>query len=224
MVAHHALSRTTASSRRAVPPPAHVAVRLVACFAVALVLVVTAPLTAASFGAMPLTAMPLDVDDALAPDEPFDPVAARCDSAAPAFELWQHPVDAPVIDGFRPPSNPYGPGNRGLEYDTAPGDLVSAVTSGVVTFAGPVGGRVFIVARDASGLRVTYSYLERSDVEVGDTVSRGDPIATADTGMHLTVRDGDSYIDPLPLMADYRCFTVRLVPLPADASRLRVIG
>lgn len=174
---------------------------------------------------------------------PFEPLVARCGSSnsdsdsdtssgsdtnsetpEPQFELWQHPVDAPVIDGFRPPANPYGPGNRGLEYGTESGDPVSAAAPGVVAFAGQVGGRLFISIVHPSGLRATYSYLERIDVAVGDAVALGDPIAIADAGMHLTVRDDGIYIDPLPLMADYRCFTVRLVPLPDPSSPLTTIS
>ena len=37
------------------------------------------------------------------------------------------PVDAPVVDPFRPPAGPYGAGNRGLEYGTRPGTEVRAV-------------------------------------------------------------------------------------------------
>lgn len=156
-------------------------------------------------------------------ERPADPTVSnrpigRADPADPASvrltEWWQHPVEAAIVDGFRPPSNPYGPGNRGLEYATTPGEPVSATADGTVTFAGQVGGRLFIVARHRSGLRVTYSYLAQIDVSVDDPVVRGQPIATADAGMHLTVRDGAHYIDPLPLMADFRCFIVRLVPEP----------
>ena len=36
------------------------------------------------------------------------------------------PVSAPVIDPFRLPFGPYGPGNRGLEYATRPGQPAAA--------------------------------------------------------------------------------------------------
>ena len=40
------------------------------------------------------------------------------------------PVDAPVLDPFRLPAGPYGPGNRGIEYDTEPGEIVLAAAGG----------------------------------------------------------------------------------------------
>src|SRR5258708_10037298 len=35
--------------------------------------------------------------------------------------VYTPPVDAPIGDPFRPPSTPYGPGNRGIEYATPAG-------------------------------------------------------------------------------------------------------
>ena len=37
---------------------------------------------------------------------------------APAPPLYTPPVDAPVVDPFRPPAGPYGSGNRGLDATT----------------------------------------------------------------------------------------------------------
>src|SRR5699024_4022539 len=50
---------------------------------------------------------------------------------------YSPPVDAPVIDPFRPPSRPFGPGNRGLTYGVAPLTPVRAAGDGEVVFAGP---------------------------------------------------------------------------------------
>jgi murein DD-endopeptidase MepM/ murein hydrolase activator NlpD len=155
--------------------------------------------------------------------ERFDPRHARCGTAGdgaesqPLGEPWPHPVQAPIVDWFRPPSNPYGPGNRGLEYGTASGDQVVAITGGTVAFAGPVGGTRFLAVIEPGGLRITYGYLETTAVEPGDELSSGQPVATAGPGLHLTVRDRGRYIDPLPLLVGYRCFVVRLVALPAES-------
>ena len=35
---------------------------------------------------------------------------------AVALVVLTPPVDAPVLDPFRAPAGPYGPGNRGIEY------------------------------------------------------------------------------------------------------------
>lgn len=179
------------------------------------VLVTTLAIASASPAAAELIAGPDSPQDAKVtgdPSGPFDPRAARCGPLS--LELWEHPVGAEIVDGFRPPSNPYGPGNRGLEYGTESGDVVTAASPGTVAFAGQVGGRLFVVVLHPSGLRTTYSYLDRIDIAVGAIVETGQPLALAGPGMHLTVRDAGTYIDPLPFMADYRCFIVRLVPLP----------
>ena len=136
--------------------------------------------------------------------------------ATPLSGPWRHPVDAPVVDFFRPPSGPYGPGNRGLEYGTSRGDAVVAVAAGEVTFAGRVGRSRFVVLTHGAGLRSTAAFLLRIDVEVGHLVPAGAPIGTADEGFHLTARRGDAYVDPLPLIGG-GCFVVRLVPVPGSA-------
>lgn len=126
---------------------------------------------------------------------------------------WRAPVSADIVDYFRPPENPYGPGNRGLEFNTSPGDPVTAVAGGKVVFAGPVGGSRFVVVAHGPQLKSTYGYLEQVQVRAGQTVQRAQPLATAETGFHLTARRSDRYIDPLPLL-EPDCFVVRLVPVP----------
>lgn len=176
-------------------------------FAVGLVLVGVAASSPA-----PTTAGPQQVNPG--PDPAG--VAAACGA------LWRHPVSAPIVDGFRPPDNRYGPGNRGLEYGTAPGDPVAAVGDGTVRFAGSVGGNRFVVVQHGPDLKATYAYLNEIVVSVGRVVRAGDPVATAAAGFHLTARRtrspagsgrSETYIDPLPLLTG-RCFTVKLVPLP----------
>jgi murein DD-endopeptidase MepM/ murein hydrolase activator NlpD len=141
------------------------------------------------------------------------PVLAPSSPSCP----WVSPVDAPVVDPFRPPAGPYGPGNRGLEYGAEPGAVVTAVADGQVTFAGQVGGRRFVVITHQSGLRSTYGPLDRVDVVRGQVVARGQPIATASSGLHLTARRGDRYLDPQPLL-DGVCGTPRLVPTDTAAQ------
>src|SRR5690606_16673870 len=50
------------------------------------------------------------------------PVAVGAAGAAgPTGVDYDPPVDAPITDPFRPPPQPWLPGNRGIEYATAPG-------------------------------------------------------------------------------------------------------
>ena len=69
-------------------------------------------------------------------------VVAAVPAAAAGDErlVFRSPVDAPVSDPFRPPDGTYGAGNRGIEYDTRPGEVVRAAATGTVSFAGAVTG------------------------------------------------------------------------------------
>lgn len=122
------------------------------------------------------------------------------------------PVDAPVIDLFRPPAGPYGSGNRGWEFATLGGESVRAVGAGVVAFAGPVAGRGVVSIEHPDGLRSSVTGMARIDVGAGDPVAAGDPIGTARAGLHLGFRRGGQYVDPAVV---YRIEVhARLVPVP----------
>src|SRR5438309_10248638 len=69
------------------------------------------------------------------------------------------PVDAPVVDGFRPPPQPWAPGNRGLDYATTPGAEVHAAADGEVVFAGAVADGLHVVVLHPDGIRTSYSFL-----------------------------------------------------------------
>lgn len=124
------------------------------------------------------------------------PCAEPVPGAVPAFVP---PVDAPVVDSFRPPEHPYGPGNRGWEYDTEPGAEVTAAGAGIVSFAGQVGGPLHVTVAHGGGLRTTYSFLQSVDVVAGSTVTAGTRVGTAGDSLHFGARLGDRYIDPAML-------------------------
>lgn len=121
------------------------------------------------------------------------------------------PVDAAVVDPFRPPDRPYGPGNRGLEYGTAPGTAVAATAAGTVTFAGTVAGSRHVTVLHADGVRTSYSFLARVEVVVGQRVTQGQVLGTTAGRLHLGARYGDAYFDPASLFIDAPV-RVRLVP------------
>jgi septal ring factor EnvC (AmiA/AmiB activator) len=123
------------------------------------------------------------------------------------------PVDAPVVDPFRPPTGPYGPGNRGWELDTTPGQIVVAVGAGTVTFAGPVAGRGVVVVAHPDGLRSSLTGLAGVDTVRGRSVARGQPVGTAGETLHLGFRLGEEYLDPALLVGAAPTHAV-LVPVP----------
>jgi septal ring factor EnvC (AmiA/AmiB activator) len=117
--------------------------------------------------------------------------------------LYQPPVDAPVTDEFRRPATPYGPGNRGLEYDTAPGEVIGAAAPGTVSFAGQVGGRLYVTVQHDDGIRTSYGPLGRiaPGVHRGATIAAGDPVGTAGELVLWSARLGTTYLDPAVLLA-----------------------
>ncbi|MET1048749.1 MAG: peptidoglycan DD-metalloendopeptidase family protein [Acidimicrobiales bacterium] len=129
-------------------------------------------------------------------------------AAEPA--IYRPPVDAPVVDGFRLPNGPFGAGNRGLEYDTVPGQVVRAIGDGLVVFAGPVAGIRYVTVLHPDGLRSSYGYLADLLVAAGERIVIGQVVGTAGERLHLGVRSGGTYLDPAAL---FTTTGVHLVPL-----------
>lgn len=133
-----------------------------------------------------------------------------------AAPCWRPPVAAAVADPFRQPDCPWCPGNRGIEYATAPGDIVTSVAAGTVTFAGSIAGIRYVVVEIANRWRITYGNLSDSELRVGKTVVAGMAIGATAGAFHFGLRDGETYIDPAPYLGEWQ-FRVRLVP--TDGSR-----
>ena len=127
--------------------------------------------------------------------------AAAADTPAPV--TYRPPVDAaPLVDTFRPPSTPYGAGNRGIDYGTTAGQTVAAAADGEVVFSGRIGADDHhVVLLHADGLRTSYSFLAASTVRRGQRVRQGEAVGTARDGrpLHFGVRAGEAYLDPLVL-------------------------
>ncbi len=68
---------------------------------------------------------------------------------------WTWPVVGPVIQTFDPPDTPYGSGHRGIDIAASVGTTVVAPADGTVTFAGPVGGHLFVTVDQGGGLSST---------------------------------------------------------------------
>lgn len=132
----------------------------------------------------------------------------RASSAVLAARMegtWMWPVVGPVIRDFDPPENPYGSGHRGIDIAAALGTPVRAAEAGVVSFAGKVGGELYVTIDHGGGLRSTYSWLSALAVRKGDVVARGARIGATGRGhpgasvphLHLGVRLYGTYVDPL---------------------------
>jgi murein DD-endopeptidase MepM/ murein hydrolase activator NlpD len=135
---------------------------------------------------------------------------------------WSWPVVGPVTRGFDPPDSPFGSGHRGIDIAAPVGTPVRAATTGTVTFAGPVGGRLFVTVDHGAGLESTYSFLDSIAVRRGDVVSPGQAIARSGTGhageivpaLHFGVKLADTYVDPLGYLGPVEVWRfIRLAPL-----------
>jgi murein DD-endopeptidase MepM/ murein hydrolase activator NlpD len=139
---------------------------------------------------------------------------------------WMWPVSGPVIRGFDPPDSPFGSGHRGIDIAAGVGTPVRAAAAGAVTFAGPVGGRLFVTVGHGAGLESTYSFLSSLAVRRGDTVARGQTIGRSGSGhagalvphLHFGVRLDDVYVDPLAYLSPMEVWRfIRLAPLDVAA-------
>jgi hypothetical protein len=111
------------------------------------------------------------------------------------------PVSGAVVDPWRPPSGPFGAGNRGIDLLAAPGDEIRAAADGEVVFAASIAGATHVVVLHPDGLRTTYAFLAGATVRRGDQVRQGDIVGVAAGPVHFGVRDGDRYLDPTALLA-----------------------
>jgi len=134
-------------------------------------------------------------------------------TAAAQSPRFVPPVDAPVSDPYRPPTNPYGPGNRGIEYATDAGTDVRASGSGVVAFAGVIAHERYVSIDHEGGIRTTYSYLATIDVVAGQTVGQGEIVGISGTRLHFGARRFGAYIDPASLFEAVAPRRARLVPV-----------
>jgi murein DD-endopeptidase MepM/ murein hydrolase activator NlpD len=141
-------------------------------------------------------------------------------SLQPGTFSW--PVSGPVIRGFDPPDSPYGAGHRGIDIAVAVGTPILAPEAGSVSFAGRVGGELFVTIDHGGGLSSTYSWISAAAVRKGDVVARGQTIGATGTGhpgasvphLHFGVKLDGEYVDPLELLAPLGVQDlIRLVPI-----------
>lgn len=135
--------------------------------------------------------------------------------------MWAHMGKINNEFGFR--RNPFGGRtyefHAGMDIDGERGDQVIAPANGVVTEAGWKGGYGNMIEIDhGNGLKTRYGHLSKIDVNIGDSISRGQVLAfVGSTGrstgphLHYELRLNDSPINP-------RRF------LPPEATELRKVG
>lgn len=155
------------------------------------------------------------------------PAGPAQQASLPEAGAWVWPIEGPVIRAFDPPETPFGSGHRGIDIAAAVETVVVAAEAGTVSFAGPVGGELFVTIDHGGGLSSTYSWVSAILVRVGDQVARGSPIASSGAGhprsaiphLHFGVRLDGAYLDPLELLGQISVSAfVRLAPLAGEAA------
>jgi murein DD-endopeptidase MepM/ murein hydrolase activator NlpD len=146
---------------------------------------------------------------------------------AAAAGSWVWPVSGPVIRGFDAPDDPYGAGHRGVDVAAPVGTAVVAAAAGTVTFAGKVGGQLFVTIDHGGGLVSSSSWVSELRVRRNDVVARGQIVALSGTGhpgsaepphLHFGVRLSGQYVDPLDCLSPMSVAgLIRLAPLAPAA-------
>jgi septal ring factor EnvC (AmiA/AmiB activator) len=109
----------------------------------------------------------------------------------------------------------FGPGVRGVKLAAPAGSLAAAPAPGTVRFAGAIAGLGWVTVEVEPGVLVSVGPLDRIAVRAGAQVGArtvlGRLHADHDRALHLGLRVGGAYVDPLPHLA--RVGPPRLVPL-----------
>ena len=142
------------------------------------------------------------------------PPSAAAESPPPSAPQLSPPVPGAVVAPFSPP------GHRGVDLRAPAGQAVLAPVAGSVTFAGQVGGHLWVTVSPEAEVRVSLGWMTSLAVEPGQSVVAGQLLGTAagqahDTGpadvLHVSVRLRRAYVDPAPLLG---------LPSTADKPRL----
>ena len=119
--------------------------------------------------------------------------SAACTNVGTPISL---PVNLPVIDQFRAPSCKWCTGNRGIEYRTEPGSIVTAAVGGIASFVGNVAGTNYVVVKTINNLLVTHGRLQSVSVKSGAVIAVGQAIGVAGESLYIGVRVNGQYTDP----------------------------
>lgn len=136
------------------------------------------------------------------------------------------PVDGAIRVHFDAPEDAFGPGHRGIDYVTSPGEHIRASGAGVVTFAGAVAGTTAVTIAHAADVETTYSDLAEilvapgEQVEAGIWIGRTGVAHEGSDGLHFGVKVAGSYVDPSTMLsATDVAAAVHLAPVIWEPSR-----
>lgn len=113
------------------------------------------------------------------------------------------PTSGTIVRRFGAPLNGGGRAN-GLTLAAGPGGRVISPAAGLVQYVGPVKGwDVIVILRLAGGYHLVLAGLERTSVQVGQSVAESQPVGWTPDGrqssseLYLEVREQGSPVDPM---------------------------
>ena len=79
---------------------------------------------------------------------------------------------------------------------TLPDAQVVAAAAGEVSFAGQVGGNLFVSILHPNGLKTSYGFLDSISVRKGQAVSQAEVVGRTSSSFHFSVRRNAEYLNP----------------------------
>ncbi len=150
------------------------------------------------------------------------PARADLGPAPGRHGVWPLTPRPVVVSGFDPPATRWGPGHRGVDLLGHAGQSVRSSLAGTVVFASPLAGRGVVVV-DHGGVRTTYEPVSASVgvgdlVPRGALIGRLQRAAShcfPRACLHWGLRRGEAYLDPLTLVG---AGPLRLLPFTTWSS------
>lgn len=127
-----------------------------------------------------------------------------------------------MVGAYDPPPKRWMPGHRGVDLVAAPGQEILAPASGVVSFSGKVVDREVLTITTEDGYRISFEPVA-DPLPRGSPVTRGQPVARrhedrphepCGTCLHLGVRSGEDYLNPLLFLMDLQPSVLWPIPDP----------
>jgi murein DD-endopeptidase MepM/ murein hydrolase activator NlpD len=136
---------------------------------------------------------------------------ARAASGPSVNPAWHWPTvsgQAGLVRAFQAPLRRFGPGHRGIDLRSAPGEQILAPASGVISFSGSVARTPTLVIDHGGGLRSTFQPVF-STLKLGAVLKTGAVLGvlavpgghcSPNSCLHWGVRNSEGYLDPLRLI------------------------
>jgi murein DD-endopeptidase MepM/ murein hydrolase activator NlpD len=159
---------------------------------------------------IPGAAHPIPVET-ITPTE-IAPAAPASPERTPGFETFLWPVQGTINSGFGPRGMSF---HDGIDIAAPEGTPINAIEDGEVIYSNQLRGYGnMVILRHAGGIVSVYAHNESNLVREGQTVARGEVVATVgSTGrvsgphLHFEIRKNNAAQDPLRYLPQLCCVT-----------------